>query len=84
MLSNSSGREPPDEQRDVIVHFIQVRDAATGEKRDTWTVWLALEKQTDCTTVGEAIVLARQLGRKHGRQAWLHDATGYPLKPIRL
>lgn len=84
MVSRSSRREKPDEHRDVIVHPMQVLDPTTGGKRNTWMVWLGPEKQTECTTVEEATELARRLARKHSRRAWLHDATGYPLRPIEL
>lgn len=84
MPSHSPRREKPDEDRDVIVNYTQVHVAETGEKRDTWGVWLGQEKQTEWTTVEEATEFARKLARKHGRRAWLHDASGYPLKPIAL
>ncbi len=74
--------EDPDERRDVLVHYTQIRHAATGEKRATWVVFLGLEKHTECATLDAATALARTLARQHGRRAWLHDATGYPLKPI--
>ena len=82
MSPQSSAGERPDEKRDVIVHYIQIIDASTGQKRDTWTVWLGLEKQTDCTTLEEATSLALQLAQQHGRPAWLLDETGYPLKSV--
>ncbi len=84
MPTQCSRSEEPDERRDVLVHYTQIRNAATGEKRDTWMVFLGLEKHAECATVKAATELARTLARKHGRRAWLHDATGYPLKPIDL
>jgi len=84
MPSHSSPVEKPDEDRDVIVHYVQVHNAATGEKRDTWGVFLGLAKQAEFTTVEDATEYAPNLARKHGRLAWLHDSTGYPLKPINL
>jgi len=57
---------------------------ASSEKRDAWMVWLGPEEQTECTTVEEATNLARKLTRQHRRRAWLHDAGGYPLKPIEV
>ena len=82
MVSHSSRQEEPDEGRDVVVHYLEVLDVSSREKRHTWTVWLGTEKQTECSTREEATGLARELARKHGRRAWLHDANGYPLKPI--
>ena len=84
MVPHSSRGQTPDETRDVIVHYIQIIDASTGEKRDTWTVWLGLDKKADCTTLEEATRLARQLAQRHGCPAWLRDKTGYPLKPIEI
>ncbi len=66
------------------MHYTRIRHPATGEKRDTWVVFLGLEKPTECATLQAATELAQTLARKHGRRAWLHDATGYPLKPIVL
>lgn len=74
--------EKPDEKRDIIVHYIQIIDAPTGEKRDTWTVWLGLDKQADCTTLEEAAHLGLQLAKTHDRPAWLLDESGYPLKSV--
>lgn len=82
MVSHRSRQEQPDEDRDVIVSPIQVLDAKTGWKRDTWTVWLGREKQGEYTTVEEAAERARQLARMHCRRVWLQEANGYPLKPI--
>ena len=82
MPPQSSRAEKPDETRDVIVHYIQIIDASTGEKRDTWTVWLGLDKQADCTTLEEAAHLALQLAKTHDRPAWLLDESGYPLKSV--
>lgn len=84
MTPGGSHREEPDESRDVIVHYIEIHYVPGGEKRDTWMVFLGLEKQADCNTLEEAITLARQLAKRHVRRAWLHDTTGYPLKPIDL
>ncbi len=82
MPTQGARSEDPDERRDVLVHYTQIRHAATGEKRATWVVFLGLEKHTECATLDAATALARKLARQHGRRAWLHDATGYPLKPI--
>lgn len=82
MPTQSSRSEDPDERRDVLVHYTQIRHAAAGEKRATWVVFLGLEKHTECATLDAATELARKLAKQHGRRAWLHDATGYPLKPI--
>ncbi len=84
MPTQGSGSDEPDEGRDILVYYTQIRHAATGEKRDTWMVFLGLEKHTECATLDAATELARTLARTHGRWAWLHDATGYPLKPIAL
>ncbi len=84
MPTPSARSEEPDERRDVLVHYAQSRHAATGERRDIWVVFLGLEKHTECATRNAATELARTLARQHGRRAWLHDATGYPLKPIAL
>ncbi len=81
MPTPSARSEEPD-ARDVLVHYTHSRYAATGEKRATWVVFLGLEKHTECATLDAATALARTLARQHGRRAWLHDATGYPLKPI--
>ncbi len=82
MPTQGARSEDPDERRDVLVHYTQIRTAATGEKRATWVVFLGLQKHTACATLDAATALARTLARQHGRRAWLHDATGYPLKPI--
>jgi hypothetical protein len=82
MPTQNSRSEDPDERRDVLVHYTQIRNAATGEKRATWIVFLGLEKHSECATLDAATKLARTLAKQHGRRAWLHDATGYPLKPI--
>jgi len=82
--SHRSRVKKPDEDRDVIVHYVQIHNAATGEKRDTWGVFLGLEKQAEFITFKDATAYARQLARKHRRRAWLHDASGYPLKPIEV
>ncbi len=66
------------------MHYTQSRHAGTGEKRDTCVVFLGLEKHTECTTLQAATEIARMLAKKHRRRVWLHDATGYPLKPIVL
>ena len=84
MPTPSARREEPNERRDVLVHYTQSRHAVTDEKRDTWLVFLGLEKHTECATFKAATELARTLAKKHRRRAWLHDATGYPLKPIDL
>ncbi len=78
----SARSEEPDERRDVLVHYTQIRTAATREKQPTWVVFLGVEKHVECATLDAATTLARKLARQHGRRAWLHDATGYPLKPI--
>jgi hypothetical protein len=71
--ASAAGRNPP-----------VPGNAATREKRDTWVVFLGLEQHTECATLQAATALARTLARQHGRQAWLHDRIGYPLKPIAL
>jgi hypothetical protein len=83
MPTQSAPREEPD-ARDVLVHYTHSRYAATGEKRDTWVMFLGLEEHTECATLQAATALARTLARQHGRPAWLHDTIGYPLKPIAL
>lgn len=82
--SHRSRVKKPDEDRDVIVHYIQIRNAETGDTRDTWRVHLGLNKQAEFTTLKDATTYARQLARKHRRRAWLHDESGYPLKPIEV
>ncbi len=82
MPTQSSQSEDPDERRDVLVHYTQIRNAATREKQPTWMVFLGVEKHVECATLDAAEAVARKLARQHGRRAWLHDATGYPLKPI--
>ncbi len=84
MPTPSARSEEPDEARDVLVHYTQCRHAATGERRDAWIVFLGLEKHTECATLQAATELARTLAKKHRRRAWLHDATGYPLRPLAL
>ena len=84
MRSRSSRREEPDEKHDVIVKYFQILDTSGHEVRKTWKVFLGVETQADCNTLEEAIAFARQLAQRHGRRAWLHDTTGYPLKPIDL
>jgi len=80
--SHRSRVKKPDEDCDVIVNYIQVQYVPTGEKRDTWSVYLGPEKQAEFATFKDAKDFARQLARKHRRRAWLHDTSGYPLKPI--
>jgi hypothetical protein len=82
MPSRKSLREEPDENHDVIVHYFQIVDTSGREVRKTWKVFLGVETQAECNTLEEAITFARQLAKKHGRRAWLHDTTGYPLKLI--
>ena len=84
MPTPSARSQEPDGALDVLVHYTQSRHAGTGEKRDTWVVFLGLEKHTERATLQAATEVARTLARKHRRGAWLHDATGYPLKPIVL
>jgi len=84
MASRSSRREEPDEESDVIVHYFQILDTSYRQKRETWTVFLGAEIHADYNTLEEATTFARQLAQRHGRRAWLNDATGYPLKPIDL
>jgi hypothetical protein len=84
MPTQSSRVYEPDERRDVLVHYTRLRDAATGEKRDVWIVILGVEQHAEFATFKAATALARTLAKKHGRRAWLHDATGDPLKPIAL
>ncbi len=84
MPTPSAQSEEPNERRDVLVHYTQSRHAATSEKRDTWIVFLGLEKHVECATLDAAEAVARKLARQHGCRAWLHDATGYPLQPIAL
>ncbi len=50
MPPQSARSEDPDERRDVLVHYTQIRHAATGEKRHTRIVFLGLEKHTECAT----------------------------------
>ncbi|HXZ44645.1 MAG TPA: hypothetical protein VEH53_07425 [archaeon] len=50
MPRQSTRPEEPDERHEVLVHYMQIRDAATREKRDTWIVFLGLEKHTECAT----------------------------------
>lgn len=82
MTPCSSRREEPDEEHDVIVHYFQILDTSGRAVRKTWKVFLGVETQADCDTPEEAMALARQLAKTHGRRAWLQDATGYPLKPL--
>ncbi len=82
MPTPSARSDEPDEARDVLVYYTQHRHPATGEQCDTWLVFLGLEQPTECATRNAATELARSLAREHGRRAWLHDATGYPLKPL--
>ena len=84
MLSRSSRREAPDEKHDIIVHYFQILDTSGREVRKTWKVFLGIETQADFDTLEEAIAFACQLAQRLGRRTWLHDATGYPLKPIDL
>jgi hypothetical protein len=50
MPAQSARSEVPNERRDVLAHYTQIRHAATGEKRDTWLVFLGLEKHAECAT----------------------------------
>ena len=67
----------PEEKSDVVCQQCRHQDG-----RDTWTIWLAGDKQADRDTLADAIEVARHVAVTHGRPAWLLDETGYPLKPI--
>ena len=67
----------PDEDHDVIVRQVLGRDG-----RDLWTIRLGDEKLGERLTLESAIERARLIALMHSRPAWLHDETGYPLKPI--
>ena len=68
---------PPEPSSDVVCQQCRHQDG-----RDTWTIWLAGDKQADRDTLTDAIELARHVAVTHGRPAWLLDETGYPLKPM--
>lgn len=75
---------PPDEERDVIVHFVKEIDGRTGSSRDRWLIFLGLDKRGEADNREGAIVLARQLAAVNNRPAWLLDESGYPMRPIDL
>ncbi len=62
----------PDEDYDVILY----------ECRGTWAIWLGGDWQGERFTLESALVFAREVAAVHRKPAWLHDETGYPLKPI--
>ena len=71
----------PDEDYDVIVHQFRAQDT-NGAGRDTWTICLGGEKQSERDSLKAATELACHLATLHSRPAWLLDETRYPLKPI--
>jgi hypothetical protein len=77
----------PDEDRDVIVHYIgTARHAGTarhdGNPDGFWMLWLGRERRGDYPTQEEAFVAARRLSAMTGRPAWLLVEKGRPLEPI--
>ena len=74
----------PDEDQDVIVHYIKAHSASSGAFRHLWTVFVGNDKRGDADDLANAERLSRELARQHHRPAWLLDADGYPLKPIPL
>jgi len=80
MLPSMTAR--PDEDRDVIIHYVEEIDAGTGERRDTWMLYVGQTPIGDETTEARAIQSGLRIGRKHGKPVWLLSRRGYPLKPI--
>jgi len=72
----------PDEDRDAIIHYVEEIDASTGERRDTWMLYVGQTRIGDETTEDRAIRSGLHLGREHGKPVWFLDRRGYPLKPI--
>ena len=72
----------PDEDHDVVVHYMRLPVAHGGAGKDVWTVWLGREQLGYRHTLEAATALAGQVAAMNSRPAWLLDETGYPLKPI--
>jgi hypothetical protein len=79
-VMRSSAR--PDEDQDVVVHYIRELNLVDRSERDRWLVFKGLQKVDEYPDQGKALALARRLARESGRAAWLLDAGGYPLKWI--
>ena len=62
----------PDEDDDVIVHWYS----------GAWEIRLGDELHGLRFTLTSALERACDVAAVHRRPAWLHDETGYPLKPI--
>ena len=72
----------PDESRDVIVHFAVVTDAQTGQREATWNLFIGGALHDTLLDESAAINTALDRAAEVSRPAWLHDADGYPLKPL--
>jgi hypothetical protein len=71
----------PDEERDIIVHFVREYFVPSSERRDSWMVWLGQDKKADYPSKEEAVKLALKLAAQAKRPAWLHEGP-YPPKLI--
>jgi hypothetical protein len=71
----------PDEDRDVIVHYIGSA-RHDGNADGFWMLWLGRERRGDYPTQEEAFVAARRLSAMTGRPAWLLVEKGRPLEPL--
>lgn len=82
MTPHRSRPNAPDEDRDVIVHYMEEIQVPAHSEREYWIVWQGQEWQAEYATYDEAIAAARRLSADIDRPAWLLDRSGYPLKPI--
>jgi hypothetical protein len=82
MTSNRPRPNAPDENQDVIVHYIKEIQVPSNREREYWMLWHGQERLVDYATYEQAIIAAQRLSANIGRPAWLLDKAGYPLKPI--
>jgi hypothetical protein len=76
----SDGTVQPDEDLDVIVHYMRVNVIPAKEhSHDTWTVWVGEQKLAECDSLDAATSFARQAGAVRNRPVWLLEKKGYPM-----
>src|SRR4051812_42388959 len=72
----------PDEDHDVIVHFMREHEAGGGPYRDVWRVYLGKDEVGQADNEADAMIFARNTATRENRPAWSLSASGYPLKRI--
>jgi hypothetical protein len=78
----SAPRSGPDEDRDVIVHYLKIHEVLGGRARDEWTVWKGKQQLGAFDNREDASRLACRAAEEEGCRAWMLDEAGYPLKPL--